>query len=258
LTTHTAQGGEWPLVAIALPDLLMKARTAERFGGLEELKQWTYTAITRAKERLLFLTQYTFMPPQETPMAAPKTPPIEETPLLATPGPLSEEAPLLASPVPDVDDIPEPVLPEALLPSLATPPPPTLPPLRDDWLPMLQGFCQHLQHRIDADVMEHHRGVMQALDAVCHTVKTWMEGIVQQNEHAQYQFSDALLKLQEHGLQLRQDPYQARVRALSPQGYEVTIQMPKPDREALTTALPLLLEWMAEQGWVGVPQEIGR
>jgi exodeoxyribonuclease-5 len=260
LTTHTAQGGEWPLVAIALPDLLVKARTAEHYGGLEELKQWTYTALTRAKTQLLFLTQYTFTPPQETPMATPKTPPPspEQAALLATPDPLREDSPLLASPVPDVEDIPEPVLPDAILTDIANPPPPTLSPLREDWLPMLQGFCQHLQHRLEDGVAEMNRQLLQTMDACCLSLKNMRDLAVEHNEHAQYQLSDALLKLHEQGLQLRQDPYQASVRAVSPQGFEVTLTLAKPDREALTTALPLVLEWMAAQGWVGVAQEVGR
>ena len=189
-------------------------------------------------------------------MAAPKTTPTEQTPLLQTPGPLSEEAPLLASPMPDVDDIPEPVLPEVVLTAMANPPPPTLPPLREDWLPMLQGFCQHLQHRIDADVMEHHRGVMQALDAVCHTVKTWMEGIVQHNEHAQYQFSDALLKLQEQGLQVRHAPYHGTIQAVSSHGFLITIQTDQESQEALTTEMGQSMAWLAEHGCTAVPQAV--
>ena len=60
LTVHTAQGGEWPWVAVDLQELLAQRGMSARQGRLDESAQWAYTAITRAKEKLVLLTQRVF------------------------------------------------------------------------------------------------------------------------------------------------------------------------------------------------------
>jgi exodeoxyribonuclease-5 len=96
LTVHTAQGGEWPRVYISLPELRALTGARQRDGRLEELAQWTYTAITRAKTTLRFLTQHCFTPPQERTTMPPKpTDPIRppSAPLVPqTPSPSPESA----------------------------------------------------------------------------------------------------------------------------------------------------------------------
>ena len=73
LTVHTAQGGEWPRVYVSLVDLQRKVGDAAKYGTQHELRQWSYTAITRAKESLRFLTQHIFTSPKvRSPMATPK------------------------------------------------------------------------------------------------------------------------------------------------------------------------------------------
>lgn len=101
LTAHTAQGGEWPRVTIAKPDLLAYMGQCRQRGGyhLDDGARWAYTAITRAKERLVFLTDYTFT--KETPM------PTSTDVFALSSSPHEEEAtlPLLT------DDIPDPTTP---------------------------------------------------------------------------------------------------------------------------------------------------
>ena len=95
LTVHTAQGGEWPRVYISLPDL--RAYAAHRKDP-ESFAQWTYTAITRAKDTLRFLTQHTFTPPKaRIPMAAPR----HQEEASPPPTPRAEEAPMLLHATPD-------------------------------------------------------------------------------------------------------------------------------------------------------------
>jgi exodeoxyribonuclease-5 len=61
MTVHTAQGGEWPTVYISKPDLVRYAGTCWRYGCLDDLARWTYTAITRAKTGVGLLTQHSFL-----------------------------------------------------------------------------------------------------------------------------------------------------------------------------------------------------
>jgi exodeoxyribonuclease-5 len=60
LTAHTAQGGEWPCVAISMPDVRAYAGWQRRCGQPVGLERWAYTAITRAAEGVALLTRHDF------------------------------------------------------------------------------------------------------------------------------------------------------------------------------------------------------
>jgi ATP-dependent exoDNAse (exonuclease V) alpha subunit len=61
LTAHTAQGGEWPTVYISRPDLLSYAGYSWHHHRPDDVAKWAYTAVTRAKERLVLLGQHCFV-----------------------------------------------------------------------------------------------------------------------------------------------------------------------------------------------------
>jgi exodeoxyribonuclease-5 len=61
LTAHTAQGGEWPQVAISLPDARSFVGMCWHTDRMEDVPRWGYTAMTRAKERLILLTNHHFV-----------------------------------------------------------------------------------------------------------------------------------------------------------------------------------------------------
>lgn len=58
LTVHTAQGGEWPTVVLDLPELRAHRGMCYARGNLDEAAQWEYTAVTRARQRLILLRQW--------------------------------------------------------------------------------------------------------------------------------------------------------------------------------------------------------
>ena len=147
------------------------------------------------------------------------------------------------------DDIPDPVIPAALLEAVTAIAPPTLTPDLKVYEALLHGFCQHLQQRLDTGMLEQHKQAMRVLDSVTSAVKDWIEGKCLQSDHASYQLSGILEKLIAQGVQLRQDPYEARVQARSPQGFVVQMQVRKTSGDELVAALPLLLAWMQAQGY---------
>lgn len=61
LTAHTAQGGEWPAVAISGPDLKSFEGYAYHHERMDELAQWAYTALTRAKGQVALLEAHQFI-----------------------------------------------------------------------------------------------------------------------------------------------------------------------------------------------------
>ena len=65
LTAHTAQGGEWPTVYISKPDLLAHQAFCRK-QKTDEHAQWSYTAITRAKDTLCFLQEHRFLVHEDT------------------------------------------------------------------------------------------------------------------------------------------------------------------------------------------------
>jgi YspA, cpYpsA-related SLOG family len=168
------------------------------------------------------------------------------------------------SPVPQLpdtnvpDDIPEPSLPDTLTATLDAqdaagdmPAPPPAP----DWQrheALLQGFLGHLLHRLDAELISNGKDLLRTIDAMGQSVKTWVEAFSGHSEHAEYQLANMIERLMIHGMQLRQDPYQVEVQALSPQGYTVTLRLAKQTTPDLIESLPALLTWLEQQGYTPV------
>jgi exodeoxyribonuclease-5 len=57
ITIHKAQGSQWPVVQLFAPDLWVAARTGRSEAGLPLWKRLAYVAITRAEERLIWVTR---------------------------------------------------------------------------------------------------------------------------------------------------------------------------------------------------------
>jgi hypothetical protein len=273
LTAHTAQGGEWPTVYISRPELMKyvsTARTPERQG---ERAQWTYTAITRAKDTLVFLTHHTFerttqMPPKSGPLSTPMLP----APLAETPALLPATEPVTDAP----DDVADPpVPPEALrMPQDASIPPGGAPRKGEapdaDWAAheaQIHAFLEHFQHTVRDLVTEEIAALRGSLvqdaksldahhDKILAFLKDWAQQVGTASEHAQYQLSHTLEKCATEGLPVLSPPYQAVVQAVSPQGYPITLTMTKTGVTALVEEVERLLPWLQKQGYgVAVPQE---
>jgi len=58
VTIHKAQGSQWPVVQVFAPDLEMAARMGRMEAGLPLWKRLAYVAITRAENRLIWVTRY--------------------------------------------------------------------------------------------------------------------------------------------------------------------------------------------------------
>ena len=250
LTVHTSQGGEWPTGYISQPELRWWQKKCVEKERLEEFHRWSYTAITRAKQALVFVATHTFVR-EGAPVMADATSrdlladPLHDPPELverSTTPPLEDA----------LDDIPEPIVPATLLKAV-TPEEPSRPLAAvasfGEHEALLHGFCQHLQKRLDASVMDQHKQAMRVLDSVTTAVKDWIEGKCLQSDHASYQLSGLLEKLMAQGVQVRHDPYQASVQALSPQGFVVQLHLRASTTGAVVEELPQMLGWMKEQGY---------
>jgi exodeoxyribonuclease-5 len=64
VTIHKAQGSQWPVVQVFAPDLFAAARVGRMEAGLPLWKRLAYVAITRAEERLLWVTRYRLARPE--------------------------------------------------------------------------------------------------------------------------------------------------------------------------------------------------
>jgi exodeoxyribonuclease-5 len=84
VTIHKAQGSQWPEVQVFAPDLWAAARSGREEAGLPLWKRLAYVAITRAEERLLWVTRYMLKRP-ERPLG------IDDLPAPARPLALTEE-----------------------------------------------------------------------------------------------------------------------------------------------------------------------
>ena len=65
VTIHKAQGSQWGTVQVFAPDIFAAARSGRSESGIPLWKRLAYVAITRAEERLVWVTQYRLGRPQE-------------------------------------------------------------------------------------------------------------------------------------------------------------------------------------------------
>jgi exodeoxyribonuclease-5 len=65
VTIHKAQGSQWPAVQVFAPDLYAAARSGRIEAGQALWKRLAYVAITRAEERLIWVTRYRLSKPRE-------------------------------------------------------------------------------------------------------------------------------------------------------------------------------------------------
>ena len=147
----------------------------------------------------------------------------------------------------DIADAPVPATLAKTLqdaPGQAIPPPPW-----GEHEALLQGFLGHLLGCIQREVLNESRDILELVKATIRLIDSAASKQADINEHAQYQLSDALTKLQTQGVQLRQDPYTATVKAISPEGFEVQIGIVKQETGDLINALPLLTNWLMQSGY---------
>jgi exodeoxyribonuclease-5 len=64
VTIHKAQGSQWPEVQVFAPDLHAAAQSGRREAGLMLWRRLAYVAITRAEERLVWVTRYAMARPR--------------------------------------------------------------------------------------------------------------------------------------------------------------------------------------------------
>ena len=65
VTIHKAQGSQWPEVQVFAPDLYAASRAGRMEAGIPLWKRLAYVAITRAEERLHWVTRYRLGKPTE-------------------------------------------------------------------------------------------------------------------------------------------------------------------------------------------------
>jgi hypothetical protein len=276
LTVHTAQGGEWPRVYVSLPEVQALAGQRHRDGRQEEFAQWTYTAITRAKTTLRFLTQHTFTTPQErTTMPADKIQPPSAPLLTLTPEPVEPE-PVQAETPEEVaifgaDDISNPAVPLSLQETLkegthegrtdTQAVNATLGTSQNDNASMadlsrfnehealLQGFLTHFTRRFDEAVKDSVREITKTVDGIYEFVHHQMQIQREKAQQAETLLDTLTTKAVTQGIQVRHDPYTVTVQTLSPQGFPVTLTVAKQDSEALVEELGALTQWLAQQGY---------
>ncbi|MEM1346824.1 MAG: AAA family ATPase, partial [Pseudomonadota bacterium] len=87
-TIHKAQGSQWPEVQVFAPDLYAAARAGQSEAGTPLWKRLAYVAITRAEERLIWVTRYLISRP-ERPLGTPEG---ADTPDPASPNPATPDA----------------------------------------------------------------------------------------------------------------------------------------------------------------------
>jgi hypothetical protein len=208
---------------------------------MDEVAQWAYTVITRARTQLCFLTEHTFAPPARVPVAAER---MKMPPTFAAPvdEPGEPQAPVLT------DDIPDNPVSPAVESYIASMPPGRHLPTEA----LLNQFCATLEGKIGQWVAEQSMSTVKILDAVLGKMVECLEKASGVNEHAQYQLSNTLEKLLGQGVQVRSAPYTVEIRTQTPQGFQVMFHLTKESAAELAQATEALLAWLHSSGY-GAP-----
>lgn len=243
LTAHTAQGGEWPTVYISKPDLLAHQAFCKR-KQTDEHARWSYTAITRAKTTLAFVQEHRFLA-REEPVTMPITFQVPDEPA-------ANEAPRMAvaprTPAPDVpDDIPEPVVPQALVDALNGHSVPAPVPADGQTLAMANGLAQYMTATLETLLSEAAVKLTRSADAAMSHMADFTKGVLATNEHAQYAFADALAKVT-----TVQTPYTVVVHAVTPSGLPCTFTMVKATSSELIEELTRMVGWLESSGYTAM------
>ena len=276
-TTHTGQGGEWPHVYIAKPEMLWWHAKCARDHTEEESKRWNYTAITRAKERLFFVSEYRFTSPEkEHTVAGPTTAPMlqAEDPLAASVQQTLHAAratEALPPSLPDTapqgeDDLADPAVPAEVL---AAGPltgavgatlmnAPTVPAIPESLLPIASGFCQYLQGRLhqwldeeSATLIRSTKDTIRGANDTIVEMRDYAKGLLQANGDSQAALTTVLAQVSQ-GLTV--NPYRATMKAISPAGYVVTIEVVKHNGAELCEAIEGMQAYLQEMKYGAVPE----
>ena len=259
ITAHTAQGGEWDTVYVSLPDLIKYAGFALHTHREEEIAQWAYTAVTRAKTRLRFLTQHRFTTEEESMPAKQRSttseselPPALLPPIPASPRRDADGDEII--PFGPEDDIPEPEMPPSFQAALAVPAPaiaemlPTT--MQED--AVLHAFCQRLQQWMT----EHHTYSGTFMDNMVNACKRWMETMIAQQHRDEATLVKVVLTALDAGLEVRGSPYAVTVQALTPAGYVVQFRVEQPTADALIDEVERLTGWLTAQKSTAMPSAV--
>jgi hypothetical protein len=150
---------------------------------------------------------------------------------------------------PEPDDIPESAVPPALQ-AVLTPPAPEM---FGEHEALLRGFCQHLQGRLEQHLRPYIKDAFTCIEDMHAYLKHQLEIEKEKIRHAETALDKLVTKVVTDGVQVRHDPYQLVVQAVSPEGYGITIQIAKTDAGALLAELPQVLGWLTSNHYTRVP-----
>lgn len=135
---------------------------------------------------------------------------------------------------PEPDDIPEPEVPVEASRIVQEPATPSIPVYRPgEYEALLQGFCGHLQKKLDDHILSRYLGSESALKAMCDMVTADVKALVQS-----YVASNAA----------RQEGYTVQIQAMSPNGYPFTLTITKATKDDARSELIDTAIWLADNG----------
>src|SRR4029077_1919910 len=88
---------------------------------------------------------------------------------------------------------------------------------------IIQGALAHLLKRFTQEALAIQKDAGSAMDDMYGYIKRHMEIDQEKLRHAETVIDQLVTKVAQEGLQLRHDPYQVTVQAVSPEGYPVSI-----------------------------------
>ena len=182
-------------------------------------------------------------------MAGPTTAPMLTTPDPLAASPQDAAPPTAPEPGPQEDDVPEPPVPAEVLASakLAA----TVPQIPEALMPLANGFCQYLQGRMHTFMTEEANRLIRGTNDTLVAMRDTAQGALQASGTAQDALTDVLATVAQ-GLTV--NPYKATMKAVSPAGYLVSIEIVKTDPGELIESVEALHGVLKDMQYGAIPE----
>ena len=165
---------------------------------------------------------------------------------------MASAMPGLPDTAPDITPTPAEAVSSAVARANPTPPVPSA--ITAAHEPLLYGFTQYMQQKLQAMLMEESMRIGKAAEVNIAAMTDYCKGVLQTAAYGQNELPDAIRHLATDGLKLLPMPYTVKISATSQHGFPVEFTLSKATAEEMIGAVTGLETWLHEHGYASLAE----
>jgi hypothetical protein len=118
--------------------------------------------------------------------------------------------------------------------------------------PLLRGFTQYMHAQLQSLLQDESMRIAKAADVTIASMADYCRQVLQTAAYAQNDVPDAIRSLAAEGVKVIPMPYQVRISATAPGGFQVEFTLQKATAEEMIGAVTGLEQWLSERGYGSV------